>query len=64
VLAKVAAAIAEHGSNIDNVSMDEERSVYTGMQFTLQVTDRLHLARIMRGLRHIPEVVRIARMRG
>jgi len=64
VLAKVAAAIAEHGSNIDNVSMDEDRSAYTGMQFTLQVTDRLHLARIMRGLRHIPEVIRIARMRG
>jgi GTP pyrophosphokinase len=64
VLAKVAAAIAEHGSNIDNVSMDEDRSAYTGMQFTLQVSDRLHLARIMRGLRHIPEVIRIARMRG
>jgi guanosine-3',5'-bis(diphosphate) 3'-pyrophosphohydrolase len=64
VLAKVAAAIAEHGSNIDNVSMDEDHSVYTGMQFTLQVSDRLHLARIMRGLRHIPEVIRIARMRG
>jgi GTP pyrophosphokinase len=63
VLAKVAAAIAEDGSNIDNVSMDEERSAYTGMQFTLQVTDRVHLARIMRGLRHIPEVIRIARMR-
>jgi len=64
VLAKVAAAIAEHGSNIDNVSMDEDHSAYTGMQFTLQVSDRLHLARIMRGLRHIPEVIRIARMRG
>jgi len=64
VLAKVAAAIAEHGSNIDNVSMDEDHSAYTGMQFTLQVTDRLHLARVMRGLRHIPEVIRIARMRG
>ena len=64
VLAKVAAAIAEHGSNIDNVSMDEDHSAYTGMQFTLQVNDRLHLARIMRGLRHIAEVIRIARMRG
>jgi GTP pyrophosphokinase len=64
VLAKVAAVIAEHGSNIDNVSMDEDRSADTGMQFTLQVSDRLHLARIMRGLRHIPEVIRIARMRG
>ena len=64
VLAKVAAAIAEHGANIDNVGMDEDHSAYTGMQFTLQVTDRLHLARIMRGLRHIPEVIRIARRRG
>ena len=64
VLAKVAAAIAEHGSNIDNVSMDEDHSAYTGMQFTLQVNDRLHLARVMRGLRHIAEVIRIARMRG
>ena len=64
VLAKVAQAIAEHDSNIDNVSMDEDHSAYTGMQFTLQVSDRLHLARIMRRLRHIPEVIRIARMRG
>jgi GTP diphosphokinase / guanosine-3',5'-bis(diphosphate) 3'-diphosphatase len=64
VLAKVAAAIAEHGSNIGNVSMDEDRSANTGMQFTLQVTDRLHLAHIVRGLRHIPEVIRIARTRG
>jgi len=64
VLAKVAQAIAEQDSNIDNVSMDEDHSAYTGMQFTLQVSDRLHLARIMRGLRHIPEVIRIARMRG
>ena len=64
VLAKVAAAIAEQGSNIDNVSMDEDHSAYTGMQFTLQVSDRMHLARIMRRLRHIPEVIRIARMRG
>ena len=64
VLAKVAATIAEHDANIGNVSMDDDRSVYTGMQFTLQVSDRLHLARIMRGLRHIPEVIRIARMRG
>ena len=64
VLAKVAAAIAEAGSNIDNISMDQDRSAYTGMLFTLQVTDRTHLARIKRGLRHIPEVIRIARTRG
>jgi len=61
VLAKVAAAIAESGSNIDNVSMDEERAVYTTMYFTVQVTNRMHLARLMRGLRRIQEVVRLAR---
>ena len=63
VLAKVAAAIAEAGSNIDNVSMDEERNLYTTMHFTLQVANRLHLAKVMRALRRIQEVVRIARVR-
>ena len=61
VLAKVATAIADAGSNIDNVSMDEERDLYTTMHFTLQVSDRPHLARVMRSLRRIQEVVRIAR---
>jgi len=63
VLAKVAGAIAADGANIDNVSMDEDRSAYTNMHFTLQVADRQHLARVKRGLRRIPEVVRIARVR-
>jgi GTP pyrophosphokinase len=63
VLAKVAASIAEAGSNIDNVSMDEERGVYTAMYFTIEVQNRLHLARLMKTLRRIPEVVRITRLR-
>jgi GTP pyrophosphokinase len=63
VLAKVAAAIAEAGSNIDNVTMDEERGVYTTMTFTIQVQNRLHLARVMKSLRRIPDVVRITRMK-
>ena len=64
VLAKVAAEIAEEGSNIDNVSMGEEDgSSYTSIHFTLQVEDRPHLARVMRGLRKIPEVVRITRVK-
>ncbi len=63
VLAKVATAIAEGGSNIDNVSMDEERSLYTTMHFTLQVANRMHLARVLRTLRRVREVVRIARVK-
>ena len=65
VLAKVAAEIAEAGSNIQNVAVDpEDGSSYTNMFFTLQVSNRLHLARIMRALRRIPEVVRITRVAG
>ncbi|MDD5403492.1 MAG: bifunctional (p)ppGpp synthetase/guanosine-3',5'-bis(diphosphate) 3'-pyrophosphohydrolase [Sulfuricella sp.] len=65
VLAKVAATIADADSNIDNVSMEEEDgSAYTTMYFTLQVENRMHLARVMRGLRQIAEVVRITRMKG
>src|SRR5688572_9869318 len=62
VLGKVAAEIAEAGSNIQNVAVDpEDGSDYTNMYFTLQVSNRLHLARIMRALRRIPEVARIQR---
>ena len=65
VLAKVAAEIAEAGSNIQNVAVDpEDGSSYTNMFFTLQISNRLHLARLMRGLRRIPEVVRITRVKG
>ena len=63
VLAKVANAISEAGSNIDNVTMDEERGIYTAMHFTIQVQNRLHLARVMKALRRIPEVVRITRVK-
>ena len=65
VLAKVAAAIADAGSNIDNVSMEEvDGSAYTTMNFTLQVENRVHLASVMRSLRKIQEVVRITRVKG
>ncbi|MDB5925351.1 MAG: (p)ppGpp synthetase SpoT/RelA [Betaproteobacteria bacterium] len=64
VLAKVAAEISGAGSNIQNVSVDpEDGGTYTGMHFTLQVSNRLHLAHIMRALRSIPEVIRISRVK-
>jgi GTP pyrophosphokinase len=65
VLAKVAAEIAESGSNIENVAMEPgDGSAYTTMHFTLQAANRQHLAKIMRGLRKIQEVVRISRVKG
>ena len=62
-LQKVAAEIAEAGSNIDNVAIEGE-GAYTTMHFTLQVSNRLHLAQVMRGLRRIQEVVKISRVKG
>ena len=61
VLAKVAAAIADAGCNIANVSAENDDANYVTNSFTLQVTDRLHLARVLRALRRVPEVVRITR---
>jgi guanosine-3',5'-bis(diphosphate) 3'-pyrophosphohydrolase len=60
VLAKVAAAISAAESNIENVHFTNEGD-YTALYFTLQIGNRQHLARVMRSLRVIPEVIRISR---
>jgi GTP pyrophosphokinase len=64
VLAKVAAVIAGEGSNIDDVHMEEQSGNYTNLFFTVQVQNRVHLSRLMRALRSLPEVTRITRLKG
>ncbi|AMO38121.1 MULTISPECIES: RelA/SpoT family protein [Thauera] len=64
VLARVASAIAEEDCNIQSVHMDNEQGAYTALNFTLQVRDRMHLARVMRAVRRVQEVVRIGRVKG
>jgi len=45
--------------------MDEKHpGLYTTLHFTVQVGSRTSLARLMRGLRRIPEVARISRDQG
>ena len=61
VLATIAAAISEAGSNIDNVSIEERDGLDTSMTFTIVVQDRGHLARVMRCIRKLPSVMRINR---
>ena len=63
VLARVASAIAEEDCNIQSVHMDSEQGAYTALNLTLQVHDRMHLAKVMRGVRRVPEVVRIGRVK-
>ena len=64
VLARVASAFAEEDCNIQSVHMDHEQGAYTALNFILQVRDRMQLARVMRAVRRVQEVVRIGRIKG
>jgi (p)ppGpp synthase/HD superfamily hydrolase len=61
VLAAVAAAIASAETNIDHVSLEERDADTSVLIFTLKVKDRRHLARILRTIRRMPDVVRVTR---
>ena len=61
VLAQVAAAISETQSNIDRVSVVERDSDSSMLTFELLVHDRRHLARVIRAIRSMPEVLRVLR---
>ncbi len=61
VLATVAAVISDMGANIEYVNLDERDGANSTLHFTITVKDRLNLARIMRRIRAIPQVLRIAR---
>jgi GTP pyrophosphokinase len=65
VLARVAAEIGESDANITYVGMDDDKDqMMQQLRFTVQVEDRIHLARLMRNIRRIPRVARILRERG
>ncbi len=64
-LATLARAIAEADSNISGVVVDpaDQGSAYTTIRFNIEVAHRVQLAAVMRNLRKLPEVVRLARVR-
>jgi GTP pyrophosphokinase len=61
VLAEVAAMIADSGSNIEQVEVISRHEDVSVLTFLLQVHDRIHLAKIMRNVRKMPNVIRVAR---
>jgi len=61
-LATVASAIAEMGSNIENVQSREKDGTNSTLDFLLMVHSRRHLAQIMRRVRAISLVMRIHRV--
>jgi RelA/SpoT family (p)ppGpp synthetase len=60
-LAEVATTIADAGSNIEEVSVLGRHEDVSQMSFLLQVHDRKHLAQIMRMVRQMPNVLKVAR---
>ena len=64
VFARVAADITSADANIVHIAMDEDVSQEaTFLRFVIQVSDRVHLANVMRRVRTNPDVMRIARER-
>ena len=61
VLAQVASAISGTQTNIDRVSLIERDSDSSTLIFELMVQDRRHLARVIRAIRAMPEVLKVTR---
>lgn len=63
-LAIIAATLSDSGANITNLTMSDETSDRKLLHFTIQVSDRIHLARILMALRKIEYVERVTRVKG
>jgi RelA/SpoT family (p)ppGpp synthetase len=61
VLAAVAAAIASTDTNIDHVSVETRDENTSVLIFEIKVKNRKHLARIVRIIRRMPDVLRVTR---
>jgi len=61
VLASVASAIAGTQTNIDRVSVVERDTDTSTLIFEMMVKDRKQLASVIRAVRSMPEVLKVAR---
>ncbi len=64
VLATVASAIADTGSNIEAVTSKERDGLSSSLHFVITARNRKHLAKIIRRIRSLPAVMRIAGVMG
>ncbi len=63
VLARTATVISDEGANISNVELEDNKDGFTTtITYHLDVKDRNHLARVLRRLRRIPNVMKIMRL--
>lgn len=62
LLAKTATIISDCGVNIENVYMEDRDGFSMSLLYLIKVTDRTHLAAVMRRLRRLTNVMHITRM--
>lgn len=61
VLARISVIIADADTNIENVNTTERDDRYMTLSFLIEVKDRIHLAQVMKNIRHIKNVVSLSR---
>ena len=61
MLAALSAAIAETNTNVNHVTIDQRDAETQVLIFIVEVEDRAQLARIMRVVRRMPDVLRVVR---
>ncbi len=61
VLAAVASKVAGTETNIDHVALEERDENTSALTFELKVRDRKHLARVIKAVRRMPDVLRVHR---
>ena len=62
ILAEVATRSADTDTNIDEITVDDKNDESADLIFQLLVTDRIHLARVIKGIRAMPDVHRVTRV--
>lgn len=62
LIARIATLITEMDANLERISTEEKDARLSTLKMDMTVKSRIHLARIMRRLRHLPEVTRTVRM--
>ena len=62
VLATLATSLSELGSNIETITMAEKDASVTVINVNVTVRDRIHLARIIKRLRKLENILRISRL--
>jgi (p)ppGpp synthase/HD superfamily hydrolase len=60
-LAEIAAKIGDADCNIEQVSVEEREEDTADLRFSILVKDRVHLARVIRSIRHMAVVRRVTR---